>query len=325
MDFSIVSIFPNTTLEIVSGFILLFFGFVLGYLFQAKKSQVKSLIREAKMRAGQIKALEDDNKDMEATMRRLSAKEFELSNANQRLRELEDAKSKFVSVSTHQLRTPLAAIKWTFHMFLNNQLGEISAEQKEFLQKGFDSTERMIKIVNELLAIDLSSASPDDVYQFGAVELESLIKNILAEFYSPAQSKDINFVFDSPPSDLPPVRADLAKLKIVLENLIDNAVKYSARGGQIMIGIDDRDVNSSQPKVKISIKDKGIGLSSEAKKKIFQKFYRAPEAVSLEPDGSGLGLSIAKDIIGKHGGTIWFESEAGSGAVFHFTLPLFQK
>ncbi len=324
MDLFSLPTFSAVSLEIVSAIILLIFGFILGYLFQVKKSQVKALVREAKFRAGQIKALEEINQDLEATTRRLSAKEFELSSANQRLRELEDAKTKFVSVTTHQLRTPLAAIKWTFFMLLNKQLGEITPDQQEFLQKGLTSTERMIKIVNELLSINLSD-NTSDAYQFEAVPLENLIKSILGEFYSPAQSKQISLILKPSSPNLPSVRADQGKLRMVLENLIDNAIKYTGKSGQVTVTIDDSDLNSSHPKLEVIIRDSGIGLSPEAKQKIFQKFYRAPEAVAVEPDGSGLGLFIAKDIIEKHGGAIWFESNDGVGTVFHFTLPLFQK
>lgn len=321
---SFFSILPAGAAQVLVMATLVLLGFFVGYFLQVKKSQVKSLIREAKLRAAQIKALEDINRDLEATTRSLSAKEFELSNANQRLRELEDAKTKFVSVTTHQLRTPLAAIKWTFFMLLNKQLGEISPDQQEFLQKGLTSTERMIKIVNELLSINLQDNN-GDAYQFEAVSLDTLIKNILGEFYSPAQSKQISLFFKPSSSNLPPVRADQGKLRMVLENLIDNAIKYTGQGGQVTVTLDDSDLNSSQPKLEVLIRDSGIGLSPEAKQKVFQKFYRAPEAVAVEPDGSGLGLYIAKDIIEKHGGTIWFESNDGVGTVFHFTLPLFQK
>lgn len=304
---------------------LLAIGFVLGWFFQNKKSYVSALIHEAKFKATQIDKLEKANQDLAATTRALSSKEFELINANRRLRELENAKSKFVSVTTHQLRTPLAGIKWTFNMLQAGQLGVISAEQKEFIDKGVDSTQKMIQIVNDLLHIDLQGDGTADLLTLEPVDISALVEEVAAEFFSPAGSKKINLTVAKPAGALPPIMADRSKIKIALENLVDNAIKYTPIAGQVTVTISDKNLNSVNHNIELSVRDSGIGISPNDQPKIFQKFFRSTGAVSVEPDGSGLGLYIVKDIIEKHHGSVWFESTIGQGTTFYLVLPLKQK
>lgn len=319
------TVFSSGVLSILIPIFLVAFGFGLGWFLQRKKSHVSALIHEAKFKAGQIDKLEKANKDLAAITRTLSAKEFELINANRRLRELENAKAKFVSVTTHQLRTPLAGIKWTFNMLQTGQLGSITDEQKEFIDKGVDSTQKMIQIVNDLLHINLADDQTADALILEPVDLPALVEEVAAEFFSPAGSKKINLTVSKPAGALPPVSADRGKIKMSLENLVDNAIKYTPMSGQVTINISDKNLNSANPNIEISVRDSGIGISQADQSKIFQKFFRSTKAVSVEPDGSGLGLYIVKDIVEKHHGSVWFESEAGQGTTFHLSLPLKQK
>lgn len=319
------TILNSEVISFLIPFFLVMIGFVCGWWLQKKKSHVSALIHEAKFKAHQIDKLEKANQDLAATTRALSAKEFELINANRRLRELENAKTKFVSVTTHQLRTPLAGIKWTFNMLQTGQLGPISAEQKEFIDKGVSSTQKMIQIVNDLLHINLEESDTKDALSLEPVDISALVEEVAAEFFSPAGSKKINLAVQKPAGALPPLMVDRSKIKICLENLVDNAIKYTPLSGQVTLAISDKNLNSARPNIEVSVRDSGIGIAPSDYPKIFQKFFRSAGAVSAEPDGSGLGLYIVKDIVEKHHGSVWFESEVGQGTTFYFSLPLAQK
>lgn len=264
------------------------------------------------------------NRELEENTRKLQAKDVELSLANKQLADLEKAKSKFVTVTTHQMRTPLSAIKWTFDMFIKGDLGELNDEQKDFMNKGFQSTERVIKIVNDLLNVDMIETEKDD-YNFQACQLPELVDNVAYEFSSQAAGRKTKIIVAKPNREVPPVELDPSKVRMALENMIDNAIKYSPPGAPIVVTIDDGRLNSVTPSVEIMVKDEGVGIPKDQYGKVFGKFFRGSNAAVLEPDGTGIGLYIAKDIVEKHGGAVWFESEEGKGTTFHLTLPLRHK
>ncbi|MBI2482237.1 MAG: HAMP domain-containing histidine kinase [Candidatus Vogelbacteria bacterium] len=252
----------------------------------------------------------------------IGARELEATFATNRLEDFEATKSKFVSVTAHQMRTPLAAIKWTFHMLSKGDLGPITDDQKTFIDKGLLSTDRMIRIVNDLLLVD---TSPDTVHNLNltAVDLKQLVATIVQEFMPQALSKKIKLQFISPDQSLPTIKADAGKLRMVVENLLDNAIKYTPVDGEVTVNLLDTALNSPKPSLELVVADSGIGIKSTDQAKIFNKFFRAGNAVSMEPDGSGLGLYICKDIVKKHGGTMWFQSPInGGGTAFHLLLPL---
>jgi len=303
----------------------LFVGSLSTYIAKLIGEREKALAQVSASQETQVKALELKNRQMEQDERSLKSKDYELETANQHLQELEEAKSKFVAVTAHQLRTPLSAIKWTFDMIMLGQLGPVTAEQKEFLGKGFDSTQRMIQIVNDLLHVDQMKTGQVE-YQFASFDLSKLLDNVVSQFSNQAMSKEIKIVVTKPPSSsLPPIEGDESKLRIVLENLIDNAVKYTPKGGRVTVALSDKNINSASRTVDISITDSGIGIPAGDQSKIFGKFFRAGNAIRIEPDGSGIGLYISKDIIEKHGGSLSHENAPGGGTIFHLALPLKQQ
>lgn len=319
-DFSFIF---NPTFWIFVG--LLFVGFFyLGYFWRKQESRVKWLIDQANLKTQQIRELENFNKEVSDKNRELYAKELELTIANKHLQALDEAKSKFVSVTTHQLRTPLAAVKWTLDLAAKGELGAVNDEQKNFLLKGLESTERVISIINDLLKVD-SIDEESTAYTFRATDLLKLIDETIFEFKNQSAVKQIKLVVNKPIADIPPLDLDANKIRMVLENLIDNAVKYTPNGGQVTVTISDSRLNSAEGLVEISVSDSGIGIPAKDTDKIFQKFFRAGNAIQQEPNGSGLGLFIARDIIEKHNGAIWFENHPGQGTIFSFTLPLHQK
>ncbi len=311
-----------------AGLFYLIIGFFCSYLaglikersdLLAREDMVNQLQQEAEQNLGQ-----ERSKMIAKQTREMTTKELELTIANKRLARLDEAKSKFVTVTAHQMRTPLSAMKWTFDMILSNQLGPLNAEQVEFLKKGQMSTNRLIDEVNRLLNID-NLETRETAYHFTRVALEDVVSLTIDGFGNQAKSKNINLRFIRPTNRLPDIELDQQKVRMALENLIDNAIKYTRSGGEISISIKDDLVNSAQNCLEVVVADQGVGIREDERDRIFQKFFRSENVVTLEPNGSGLGLYLTKEIIEKHGGAIWFNSRDGGGTEFHFTLPLHHK
>lgn len=253
-----------------------------------------------------------------------SKREQELEELNKQLEANDKAKTEFVSMTTHQLRTPLSAIKWTFHMILNGELGPITEDQKHFLQKGYDSAERVITVINEWLNIDYIEAHKDE-YKFIPVNISELVDGVVFEFNSALEQKKINLTVNHPKSNIPLIELDPIKMSMVIENLIDNAIKYTPEGGKVTIDIVDDKVATSDKSVELVVSDSGIGIPPSEQGKIFSRFFRSTNAIKLAPRGTGLGLSIVKDVVERHSGKVWFESLENLGTKFHVTIPIKQN
>lgn len=224
-------------------------------------------------------------------------------------------KSEFISVAAHQLRTPLSAIKWVFKMLIDGDVGDITKEQKEFLQKGYDSNERIIQLVGDMLSVARIEEGRFG-YEFYYVDLIAIIKKTIKSFEIKAEERQINIKLEVPEEVIQPLKMDPAKVELVLQNLIDNAIKYTAKGGNVIIK-----VRSIDRYVEISVSDTGVGVPKEQMGRLFSKFFRGTNVIKMQTEGTGLGLFITKNIIRRHGGEIWFETEEGKGTTFLFTLP----
>lgn len=229
---------------------------------------------------------------------------------------VERIKTEFVSVAAHQLRTPLSAIKWTLKMFLDGDLGKITPEQAEFLKKAYQSNERMINLINDLLNVTRIEEGRY-LYSLTPVQLEEVCLSVFSLFEEEIKRKGLKFSFQKPKTPLPEVRADKEKIKLVIQNLVENAVKYTLPGKKIVVKL-----GLKNGEVLFSIKDEGIGIPKDQQERIFTKFFRGANALKMETDGTGLGLFISKNIIEAHGGKIWFKSEENKGSTFYFTLPV---
>lgn len=259
-----------------------------------------------------LKELEKEKKNVEI---KIAERTQELTTANKRLTELDNIKTEFISVAAHQLRTPLSAIKWTLSLLIDEDVQNLTTEQKSLLMKGYESNERIIKLINEMLVVTRIESGKMP-YNFTWIHLEDLIESCLYDFVSQAKIKNIDLHFDEPKSKLPYVNMDPDKIRTVIQNLIENAIYYCQKGGKIIVSAVEENKH-----IKISVKDNGIGIPEKQKIGIFNKFFRADNAVKSRTDGSGLGLFVSKSIVEKHNGKIGFESKENEGTVFYFTIP----
>ncbi len=228
---------------------------------------------------------------------------------------VERMKTEFVSIAAHQLRTPISAIKWTLRMILDGDLGPVTDEQKDFLAKTYQSNERMINLINDLLNVTRIEEGRH-LYNLVWLNLEDIIASLVLTYVGILKQKKLNIEFKKPGQKLPQVKVDVEKIKLVISNLIENAIKYTPAGGDIDVAIAAEDGN-----VKVSVRDTGMGILKEQQKRIFTKYFRGSNAIRMETEGTGLGLFIAKNIVETHGGKIGFTSEEGRGSTFYFTLP----
>lgn len=231
---------------------------------------------------------------------------------------IEKMKTEFVSISAHQLRTPLSAIKWTLRMLLDGDLGEISPEQRNFLEKTYWSNERMITLINDLLDVTRIEEGRY-LYKPILADFEPIVQFVINSYKEEFEKKKLEIRFNKPEKKLPRAVVDVEKIRLVIENLLDNAVRYTPPGGRVTISL--RYVEKEK-EIEFSIKDTGVGIPGDQQERVFTKFFRGVNVMRMETEGTGLGLFISKNIIEAHGGKIWFESEEGEGTTFYFTLPL---
>jgi len=231
---------------------------------------------------------------------------------------IERLKTEFVSITAHQLRTPLSAIKWTLRMLLDGDLGRITGEQKDFIRKTYYSNERMIKLINDLLNV---TRIEEGRYLFKLViaDIEEICQPVMNSFKEEAERRKIKFQFRKPKKRLPRIRVDAEKLMLAINNLVDNAVRYTRPGGEVRVSLS---FTKAKKEINFSIKDTGIGIPEDQQDRVFNRFFRGTNALRMETRGTGLGLFITKNIIEAHGGRIWFESEQGKGTSFYFVLPV---
>jgi len=233
-----------------------------------------------------------------------------------RTREVRLLKSKreFISVAAHQLRTPLTAINWTFEGLRSEELND---KQKELVETGYGAAAKLLKTVNDLL--DVSKIEDGRFgYAFEKADILEFLDGALKETADFAKHLEIDLYLEKPQTALPPVTIDSGKLKMAFMNLLDNAIRYNVAHGSVTVRVKNEPEKS---RVIISVSDTGIGIPGDEVQKLFSKFFRASNASATAPDGSGLGLYIVRNIIRRHGGDIWVESELGRGTTFFFSIP----
>lgn len=225
-------------------------------------------------------------------------------------------KSDFVSMTAHQFRRPITEIKWILKMFLDGEFGKLEKKQLEMIKQAFKINESLNILVDDLLNLAKIEDKRSN-YQFSSVQIENLIQEVIENLKFSAQKKEIEIIYQRPSEKLPLLKADPQKLKLVIFNLIDNAIRYSYKKNKVIIGIEKEDSF-----LKVWVKDFGIGIKKLDQPHIFEKFFRSSTAREKEIVGSGLGLYIVKNIINQHKGKVGFSSQENKGSKFWFTLPL---
>lgn len=232
----------------------------------------------------------------------------------QELVELNRSKDEFISIASHQLRTPATAVKQYLGMLIEGFMGDMSLSQRAVLQKAYASNERQLSTISELLRVAQVDAGYISLKKTD-VNINAMIEQILTEVAVMFDERQQQVVF-RPDKTHHTVCVDERTFHMVLENLIDNASKYSQDGTKIEIS-----VQFQEKDVLIHISDHGVGISKDQLKQLFGKFSRIPNELSTERGGTGLGLYWAKQIIDMHSGKISVESKKGTGTTFTISLP----
>lgn len=230
------------------------------------------------------------------------------------LEEIDKQKSDFISLASHQLRTPLSASKWGIHMLQQGDFGSLRDNQKRIIRNLYSVNEKMVGLVNDLLKISHLD-SEDLKMKFTKVEIEDLCKEVASEIEFMREQKNILLTFKLD-SKLQALKTDANLLKEILINLLINAIKYNADKGMVEL-----EVRQEKNRVLFQVSDNGLGIPKKEQLRIFSKFFRASNIIKKDLDGTGLGLYFVKKAVDLLGGRINFSSEENIGTVFYFYLP----
>jgi signal transduction histidine kinase len=252
--------------------------------------------------------------EVEKTNKDLSQANRKLSNAYKKLKQLDSAKNEFISIASHQLRTPLTSIKGFISMIMEGDYGKVDKEAEDALKKIFISNERLIKLVNDLLSLSRIESGKFS-FTFKKGDIVKLVKDILGDFKLEAKTKNIKFKFIKAKKEIKPFVFDPGKIHEVISNLVDNALKYTEKG-EIKVKMENL-----KEKVRITVSDSGQGMSEQELEYVFEKFRRGIDSSSLNTEGTGLGLYVCRKIVDAHKGKIYAESD-GPGKGSRFILEL---
>lgn len=238
----------------------------------------------------------------------------ELRRANLRLKELDKTKNEFISMASHQLRTPLTTIKGYLSMILDGDVGKIKAEQKDMVQQAFDSAQNMVDLIADLLNVSRLQ-SGKFVIENKPTDLADMVEREIKKLTEQAAIRNLKLIYDKPAS-IPILSLDAVKMRQVVMNFIDNAIYYTPPGGSIRVAL-----TASPHSIEYTVTDTGVGVPASVQHHLFSKFYRAANAKKMRPDGTGLGLFMAKKVIVAQGGALIFKSVEGKGSTFGFSFP----
>lgn len=228
--------------------------------------------------------------------------------------EVDRMKSEFISLASHQLRTPLSAIKTYSHMLVDGYMGEVTPTQKKSLKTIISGADRMNELISTLLNITRIESGTIAVTP-KRVQVEKVIDEVIKEVSMTAADKSVSLSFKSDPKTGIAVKTDALILKEVITNLVSNAIKYTPNGGSVTVKASQRSAD-----VLVSVADTGWGIPLQSQDQIFSKFFRAPNIVRRETTGTGLGLYLVKGLVDNLGGKIWFKSGEDKGTCFYVSI-----
>ncbi len=244
----------------------------------------------------------------------VDARTKELQKSNAKLIALDESKDDFISMASHQLRTPLTAVKGYLSMVLDGDAGKVSPQQRKMLNQAFISSQRMVFLIADLLNVSRLKTGKFVIEPL-PVNLAKLIDQEIGQLRETAAGRGVELAFDRP-KDFPRLMLDETKIRQVVMNFVDNAIHYTKPGGHIAV-----ELSETPRAVELRVRDDGIGVPRIEQRHLFTKFYRAANARRERPDGTGLGLFMAKKVIIAQGGAVIFDSREHKGSVFGFTLP----
>lgn len=236
-----------------------------------------------------------------------------LRQANERLKELDETKDDFISMASHQLRTPLTSVKGYLSMVLEGDAGKVSRQQREMLGQAFFSSQRMVYLIADLLNVSRLKTGKF-VIEPTKVNLATMVAQEIGQLRETAAARKLTLAYDQP-KDFPELILDETKTRQVIMNFADNAIYYTPAGGTVTVRLVDNPTT-----VELRVEDDGIGVAKSDQPHLFTKFFRADNARKARPDGTGLGLFMAKKVIVAEGGSIIFESQEGKGSTFGFVF-----
>lgn len=278
-------------------------------------SMLRAVRGELAIAIKNAQSMEEVNELNAELQQRVEAATQELRMSNQQLQRLDEAKNEFISMASHQLRTPLTSIKGYLDMLLQGDLGPVRPTQKAVLREAFSSSERMVQLINDFLSISRLQTGTFTMNRQLAnlgdiVQSEMALLKIVAKQHNITLSVHID-------DDVPTLPIDAEKLRQVIMNMIDNAIFYSKERTTVKVSLccDTREVV-------FTVEDQGIGVPKAEQSGVFGKFFRASNARKRRPDGTGVGLFLARKVVLEHGGAMIFTSKENKGSTFGFRLPL---
>ena len=260
-------------------------------------------------------SMEEINELNKSLQRRIDEATKELRFSNRQLQRLDEAKNEFISMASHQLRTPLTSIKGYLDMMLEGDLGKISPTQRAVLREAFSSSERMVRLINDFLNVSRLQTGKFTIDK-QSVDIAQILRDEVSLLKVVADQRSVEMVLKID-KKIPSLAVDSEKIRQVMLNMIDNAIYYSNPHKKVVITL-----KSSGKMIEFSVKDSGIGVPKSEQANLFGKFFRGTNAKKRRPDGTGVGLFLAKKVILSHDGEMIFESEEGKGSTFGFKLPV---
>lgn len=239
----------------------------------------------------------------------------QLRASNSKLRKLDEAKDEFISMASHQLRTPLTGVKGYLSMALEGDAGKLNESQRKLLEEAFMSAQRMVYLIGDFLNVSRIQTGKF-VLELKPINLAVLVQEEINQLLTTAERRHIKLEYHQP-SHFPALTLDEDKIRQVVMNFTDNAIYYSKPDSTVNI-----ELIATATDVQLKVRDTGIGVPENERHHLFTKFYRAANARQVRPDGTGVGLFMAKKVVTAHGGSIIFESQVGKGSTFGFSMPL---